>query len=243
VIPQEVIKEDRDLMSISENATERLMELRWHWTLDESNLGHVSISEYARQVGVGYDAINEHAKGHQFKIDLALKRQDDLRQDRKPSDFAKLAAMSEENAIITDAVAEAEGISVSRAKDGRKPEISRVRDAVAEHMERQPLATPDERREVARRIARNISTSRKLGQDQREKLLRSQPHLLTELQGELAKAREALIAARALTRDADRSLLPDDAIGHLDSAIQEITSLASDVRVFLGTVNWDPRLV
>jgi hypothetical protein len=243
VIPPEVIKEDRDLDLIAENATERLMELRWHWTLDESNSSRVSITEYARQVGVYHNAVVEHARGWELKIARQLKLSDDLDRDRTPGDYAKLASMTQERADIVDAVAQAEGISVSRAKDSRQDDISRVRDAVAELMDREPAATREDRQEIAQRTARNISVSRKIGREQRDKLLQSQPHLLTELQGELAKAREALIAARSLARDADRSVLPGDALSHLDSALLEISGFSSDIRVLLGTVNWDARLV
>jgi hypothetical protein len=240
MIPQEVIAEDRQLQADGNKISERTMWLRWHWTLDESNPDRVSFSEYARQVGLGPTIIANSANG--YVIFLGAQK-DHPENPISPAEAKDRANMSAERRRPMTAVAKARGVSSDRVRKVYRDEVDRVTSEIDDYADEHPEAAPEDLDAIAERHARNIAAASKLAKEQRDKLLRSQPHLLTELQGELAKAREALIAARALTRDADRSLLPDDAIGHLDSAIQEITSLASDVRVFLGTVNWDPRLV
>ena len=44
--------------------TEKLAQLRWHWTLDESNPEAVTVSEYARQVGRSHTVIGYMANGY-----------------------------------------------------------------------------------------------------------------------------------------------------------------------------------
>jgi len=190
------------------------------------------ITDYARQVGQTHGWVQECAYGWDMIV-RGLKPADDL------ADAQKLANMSQDRATATDAVAKAEGISVSRAKDGRKDDVKRVREAMNDYAERHPESTPEDRADVARRTAHNISTSRKLERDNREKLLRSQPHLLTELLGEAAKAREALIKMRSLAKDADPSLLPAEGLDRVDNALQEVARLTSDARSLLGLTQWD----
>src|SRR5271166_743271 len=194
-LPVEVIEQDRELDVQEQVAGSALSELRWHWTLDESNPDAVTCAEYARQVGAHESTIHEYADGWAMIV-LGLKPEKDL------PDARKLSQMSQERAAATEAVAKAEGISVSRAKDGRKDDVKRVREAMDDYAEQHPESTPDDRAEIARRTAKNISVSRKLERSQRDELLTSQPHLLTQIQGELAKGREALTAAKNLARDA-----------------------------------------
>jgi hypothetical protein len=240
MIPQEVIAEDRQLQADENKISKRIMWLRWHWTLDKDNPGTVSFSEYARQVGLGVSSIAKSANGYMILLDV---QQDHPENPISPSEAAARANMSEERRRPVVAVAKARGKHSDTVRRDYGFDVDRVTGEINRYAEHHPEASDEDLDAIAERHARNIAASNELARKQREKLLRSQPHLLTELQGELAKAREALIAARALTKDADRSLLPDDAIDHLDGALQEIGRLASDVRVFLGKIDWDARLV
>jgi hypothetical protein len=56
-LPKTVVEKDRTLSK----AADELMQLRWHWTLDESNSKRVSFAEYARQVGRSDDVIGRDA--------------------------------------------------------------------------------------------------------------------------------------------------------------------------------------
>lgn len=65
-LPKNVIKKDHDLMQDYEGIGMEIMELRWHWTLNEANPKRVSLREYAREVGRAYSTIAGDAKAHSF---------------------------------------------------------------------------------------------------------------------------------------------------------------------------------
>lgn len=52
-LPANVVETDKRL----QRSANELMEVRWHWTLDETNPDRVSQLEYARQVGVDHKRI------------------------------------------------------------------------------------------------------------------------------------------------------------------------------------------
>jgi hypothetical protein len=64
MLSKKVIAEDHRLEKESQRATEALAQLRWHWTLDESNPDRVSIREYAQQVGRNHATIIRMVNGY-----------------------------------------------------------------------------------------------------------------------------------------------------------------------------------
>jgi len=69
MLPIEVISQDADLESAIERDTAALAELRWHWTLNDSNPNRVTISEYARQVGRVKSTISTMVNGYAASLD------------------------------------------------------------------------------------------------------------------------------------------------------------------------------
>jgi hypothetical protein len=116
MLPADVINEDFMLEGQVSGVTEKLAQLRWHWTLDESNPGRVTVSEYARQVGRTEGPIRYMAKGYDKWIRSA---------ERIP-----LADCIAEAHMGPTAVKAAEilGISPVRARDTRTEEGRQVRD-------------------------------------------------------------------------------------------------------------------
>jgi hypothetical protein len=64
MLPADVINEDFMLEGQVSGVTEKLAQLRWHWTLDESNPEAVGVREYARQVGRNDSVIHRMARGY-----------------------------------------------------------------------------------------------------------------------------------------------------------------------------------
>lgn len=235
-LPPEVIQEDRDLQEVERSASEQLIRLRWHWTMDQSNPGRVSVAEYAQQVGVNQSTVYRSANGYL----IFLSAKEDPFNSMSPSAAVHRADMAVDRRRNVDAVAKAHGnIHPVNVEKNHRDELNRVRDAVRDHVETHPTASDDELQRIADRTAKNIKTSADLARNQRDQLLQSQPHLLTEILGETAKARESLIKARALAKDADPSLLPADGLDRIDNALQEVARLASDTRSLLGRTAWD----
>ncbi len=56
-LPLEVVQEDTELETRIGRMSERLSQLRWHWTLDESNSDRVSFRQYGRDVGKDHSVI------------------------------------------------------------------------------------------------------------------------------------------------------------------------------------------
>lgn len=230
-LPLEIIEQDRSLDKQASRAREELSKLRWHWVRDP-NGPQIPVTEYARQVGAHHAWVQECVDGWDMIV-RGLKPASDL------ADAHKLAKMSQDQATATDAVAQAEGISVSRAKDGRKEDVRRVREAMDVYAEKHPESTPEDRAEVAQRAAQNISTSRKIEREHRDQLLASQPALLTIVQGELAKAREALVKVNGLVQDAEMDIFPEAGKQQLARSLDEITKLSSDLRILFNVGDWD----
>jgi hypothetical protein len=64
MLPIEVISQDTELESAIERDTSTLAELRWHWTMDETNPDRVSFLEYGRQVGRDHKTIAVMAQAY-----------------------------------------------------------------------------------------------------------------------------------------------------------------------------------
>jgi hypothetical protein len=237
MLPQEVIQEDRQLQADENKISERMMWLRWHWTLDkDNNPGTVSFSEYARQVGVTEAAIRRSARGYVISEDVL---RDHPENPISPSEAAARAGMSEQRRRPVVAVAKARGKHSDTVRRDYAFDVDRVTGEVDRYADEHPEASDEDLDAVAERHAANIAEASEMAHKDRERLLESKGHLLTELTGELAKAREALTAAKNLAQDADRDLLPAGGLERLTAALHEIARLTSDVRILLGTADWN----
>ena len=128
-VPAKVIKEDHRLAK----AVESLAQLRWHWTLDESNpKGMYEFQAYAEAVGRAENTIRKYAKAW----DMWLKSEHAACSDLSDFDeYLERAMMSQEQQIATEAVAKQLGIGFRTASRQHRDKISRVR-ASAETQEK-----------------------------------------------------------------------------------------------------------
>ena len=117
-----------------------LAQLRWYWTLDESNPGRVGFREYARAIGHKTHR-NVHKYAHGYATYMA-----GVGTSTSLNECIELAAMSAEKAAVTEAVAEARGITVQTARKRHGAEIRQIRE-MADSSSRQPHANPTDRRE------------------------------------------------------------------------------------------------
>jgi len=121
-LPDEVIELDHRLSGSST----LLMEVRHHWTLDESNPERVSLGEYGRRVGVAQRVVSAYAHGyillHEGKAATA-------------QEAIERAHMSEETAAVTEAVARVHGVSFGVASKYYRYDVRFVREEARERAE------------------------------------------------------------------------------------------------------------
>ena len=60
-LPSEVVEKDKQLDGEIARKVGELMELRWHWTLDETNPDRVTVAAYGRAVGRARQVISRDA--------------------------------------------------------------------------------------------------------------------------------------------------------------------------------------
>jgi hypothetical protein len=143
-----VIETDHRLEEAAGRTAGELAGHRWHWTLDESNPGRVSISEYARQVGKSQSTISVMAKGY-----ASYSAVNDASSNL--DDHVGRARMSGETAAAAEAVARARGVSPRTAQDSRSPlhnEVKRVRDIARDLAEKHGTSIEEEAPTVAEAI-------------------------------------------------------------------------------------------
>jgi hypothetical protein len=115
MLPADVINEDFMLEGQVSGVTEKLAQLRWHWTLDESNPERVTVSEYAREVERGQAAIRRSAAGYEAWInDASLTLADHMARVQMGPEKIEAARIL--------------GIPPVRARDTRTEEGRQVRD-------------------------------------------------------------------------------------------------------------------
>lgn len=146
-LPDHVVTEDRTLTSRVASASEQLARLRWHWTLDESNPGRVSIRAYARQMGVAPSVIGRYAHGYQ-------NWQGGLPEETTLSEAINRARMGAETEAATDAVAKSRGLTLTTVHNHRQPEVRRVRQIARERAEQQGTTVEEEAPKVAKNIVK-----------------------------------------------------------------------------------------
>lgn len=161
-LPAEVVSEDRSLEKVTTKASEQLAELRWHWTLDESNPKRVGLREYAREVGRDHKLITKYAKGY------ALWSGDDIVPTL--SEAIERAAMGAENEVATEAVAKARGVAFSTARQSRPTEVKRVRDMARERVEKHGGTIEEQTEKAADWIVRSEKAAERTTAARRERL-------------------------------------------------------------------------
>src|SRR5215471_10890566 len=115
------VTKDRELAKAADMAGEELAKHRWHWTLDESNPGRVSISQYAREVGVTHAAVSTMVNGY---VAWAVSSSSQPKPGTPTTlhEHVRAAHMSEERQQAAGAIAKATGRSFGEAAQPRNRE-------------------------------------------------------------------------------------------------------------------------
>jgi len=122
-LPTEVVAADRRL----QRSADDLMQLRWHWTLDEANSDRVGFSAYAREVGVSEGAVRNaaHAWADYVRSDsYAGVRTPGAPQT--PDDFRELRKLSGDRQEAAKAIASVTGVPVGNVAKHKRDEVDAV---------------------------------------------------------------------------------------------------------------------
>jgi|307.fasta_scaffold66873_2 hypothetical protein len=237
VLPTTVVEQDHKLEGAADKSSEALMELRWHWTLDEANARRVSVSQYARQVDRDQGVIHRYARGWQiFALEGKAVSADDAR---------RLASMSQETAAATAAVAKHYGGSIqATTRSARRSNVARsIREHARERAERKGTSTLDE---IPAAAEATFKASKARAREEGERKSRHTLRYI-EIEGDITKARRYLLdaaqTAEGVEFDAEeRELLADtlDNIKRLLSLLDRAiagsydTSWKSELRLIQG---------
>ena len=228
-LPQSAIEQDHRLEASTEEASQRLAQHRWHWTLDESNADRVSIREYARQVGRSQRLIQSYVTGYaSWKVTT---RASSLGEE------IERAKVGVEKEAAIEAVAEARGMTFTNIRQRHGDDVRQVRDVARATAESKGTSVTDEIPEAARRL---VATEESEAQQRVERQERHGVRWV-EVDGHVAKAIESLRRARIAASgvpfdDEERDLLRNDL--HKVIAIAQLIDSQ-----LVGTVlDWDAEL-
>lgn len=227
MIPANVIREDHELEAATSRASEDLARLRWRWTLDDSNADRVSIREYARSVGRAFATVYKYVNGYALRL---------ADRDISINEAIERAGMGAETQAVTEAVAEARGLTFSTTRQERGTEVRHVRNLAREAAERKGTTVAEEAVTIAQMAARidESESQRKVEREARRTLR------YVEMQGYLHSAIRSLQRAAAMggSWDGEEQELLRDTV----DKVREIIVLL-DARI-MGTqaIDWDAEL-
>lgn len=180
-LPQDVIEQDHKLEKATDSASVALMQHRWHWTLDESNPGRVSISDYAREVGRKRTVIHQYAFGFGFYRPGSITTDEAIRR----------ANMSAETEAAVEAVAQERGVKFAYASKEFASEARTIREHARQVAEDKGTSTLDE----IPRVAEFTYKARRAEKEHRESRRRNDTLRYIEMEAALTKARRHLLDA------------------------------------------------
>jgi hypothetical protein len=226
-LPREVIAEDHKLESTSSKAAEALMELRWHWTLDESNSDRVGVVDYARAVGRSHSIISRDAKAYEL-----------VRRGTATDEARERANMGAETVAATEAVAKMRGISLQQARKTRPTEVKRVRQIARERVEKQGGTIEEQTEKAADWIVKSEQAHDDITEQRRQKIgLR-----FVEMEGLLVKAKKPLLEALTLARTVEWDDEPRELLSNTVENIKALLTLIDVALVDAANVDWDAEL-
>jgi len=257
MLPIEVISQDADLESAIERDTAALAELRWHWTLNDSNPNRVTISEYARQVGRVKSTISTMVNGYAASLDDKTRSTRRTRPESESrgssssgsgsgsglslSDHIGKARMNQETGAAAEAVARARGLSIRGVSDPGSThhnEVRRVRDIARQLAEDHGTSIEEEVDRVAQTIVREEQARREEQED------RAQRTDLRVIQAE----QQVLIAKRAILKaikELEGAELDDEGRDLLTTALDALKAASAlmDARLSgKSGIDWDAEL-
>lgn len=236
-LPNEVIVEDRRLSS----AADELMELRWHWTLDESNPQRVSQSEYARQVGRDQAVINRDANAW---ADYAAAQSYDLKgiapgSPQTPNDYRQLRKLSEDRQTAAKAIAATTGTSVANVASNKRDEVDAVLNTARERAETNQTTLDYE----IQKAAEWRTKARKAAQVDQDEHRKAQGLRYIEIEGLVGKAMQSLRKILAVSEGVE---LGGEETDLLTKSLGDLRSLLGliDLRIAGETnIDWDAELI
>jgi len=235
-LPTTVVEQDRTL----QRSADQLMELRWHWTLDETNPERVSQREYARQVGVDQSKINVDANAW---ADY-LAGQSDAQQGitpgapQSPGDYRTLRKMSGERQQATKAVAKATGKAVSTLATHDRGEVDAVLNTARERAVDRGTTVEHEIDRAAEARAR----ARKAAERDADERRQASTARYLEIEGHLGAAMQRLRKVLDSSKDVE---FTDEERELLVATLGKLRALLGliDLRIAGDTdVDWDAEL-
>lgn len=237
-IPQAVIEEDHRLQTEKSRAGEALARHRWHWITDESNPERVTLSAFARAVGVSKQLISVDVNAYL----LVVQRQAETGERIKIGEARRRVMVSAEKEAVTDAIAKARGLKYATVSQERPHEVREV------------LQIARERRD--RKVEKGIDTTVEEEAIDAAKFVASVEHTITRISDEHLAARDfRFIDVHGYLCGALRQLgLASKLAGQLDWPTEErelLEEVASKVKLAIedvqariagarkAYVNWD----
>jgi hypothetical protein len=225
----DIVEEDHRLERGESSAIEAFARHRWHWTLDESNTERMSFREYARMVGRDNMAVLRHAKGYAAWVQTD--------QSAPLGDFIARAAMGIEREAVTEAVAQARGLTFQTATRTRSSEIGRIREQARDAAERRGTTVEEEAPKIATMAARLDETELRI----RDERAARRTLRYIEVEGLLRKAlrplNEAVKIAGLTWDDEERELLIATV-----AQIRELLLLLDSRITGTARIDWDAEL-
>jgi hypothetical protein len=169
MLPPEVITTDHQLEQAADQASGSLVKHRWHWTLDDSNPGRVSITEYARQVARHHSVISSQVNGYALWLDENTSRAE-ASETRPLHEHVRRASMSSETQAATEAVAKARGTTFRTAEDKRPTEVRRVREMARDRAEKHGTTVEEEAPRLAEQIVTQEKADARLADERKARL-------------------------------------------------------------------------
>jgi hypothetical protein len=228
-LPVDVIREDQRLDGAAASAQEQLAELRWRWTLDESNPDRVSFRAYGDAVGRSHTTIRQMAHGY------AEWSGRDIPSTRSLTDEIELAKLGADKRAATEAVAEATGLSVGNVASAHRDKVKDTLAAAQTAAERRGTSVEDELPRIAEAHEKTRRLERQRIADQRAR----KSTLLLRLELRLSAAERSLVEvlteARAVELDDDLIAALADSLGRIKAVIGLLDLLVAGV----ADVDWD----
>jgi hypothetical protein len=233
-VPAEAVAEDHRLDRSASKANESLAKHRWHWTLDETNAERVSFHAYARAIGRPASTVAQYANafaaytGSEYSYPL--------------SEWLQRVNLTSERQAATEAVAEANEVTFQTARQNYAPDVSRVRDAVEQAVEREPTMTAEDKAAYTKRTAQTIARSKAAEAKRTKERAAQRSVMFMRIDAKLAHARRDLRDVLEFGRDLG---LGDDEIEDVKEALAKIKSFADLIDMALTgsmDVDWDAEL-
>jgi len=214
-LPKNVVGLDHRLQNASEASARELMELRWHWTLDEANDRRVSFSQYARDVGMNRQTIMSDARAHTF-ITANPNMTTDTARERAKTDAEKFQAI--------EAVAQARGVGAHTARQRYQDEVKRVRTYARDRAEQNDTTVEQEIPKVAKALVQQSKSEER----QRENARKEHGQDWFVISGGLAKAALAVTDVVSSATRAEFSGKERELLRHQMATVREALDLLDD---------------